>query len=173
MYLHLVCSCISSCKNLIVKYKVEGKRKKQEGVQVFLRCFSLLRAAVFFLPYPFFLLFCFFLLPYSRHNSSAWNLQYSLLSILFFLNINSMDSRKVMQVHTGVIYERHTFTYEWHTTTYEWHTSGTQVHRMSYKYIYQWHISDMQVHTKYVLNFASEHVMSTSPTGTSRQLLSP
>ena len=35
MYLHLLCSYIGSCKNLIVRYKVKRERKRQRNVQVF------------------------------------------------------------------------------------------------------------------------------------------
>ena len=34
MYSHLVCSYIGSCKNLIVKYKVKRKRKRQGNVLI-------------------------------------------------------------------------------------------------------------------------------------------
>ena len=46
MYSLLVCSCISTCKNVIVKYKVKRKIKNRKMLKCSL--FRLLRAAVFF-----------------------------------------------------------------------------------------------------------------------------
>ena len=48
MYSHLVCSYIGSCKNLIVKYKVKRKRKRQGNVQVFVIYFVKLSSGAVF-----------------------------------------------------------------------------------------------------------------------------
>ena len=46
MYLHLVCSYICSCKNLIVKYKAKRKRKRQENYSSI--CYLVFKVVLFF-----------------------------------------------------------------------------------------------------------------------------
>ena len=127
MYLHLVCSCISSCKNLIVKYKVEGKRKKQEGVQVFLRCFSLLRATVFFLPYRFFFVLFFFIAVLSPQQLSVKLTILPIVHIVFSEHklygfTQSDASTHRCHIRKTYIYIR--MTYDYIRMTHEWHTSA-------------------------------------------------
>ena len=95
MYSHLVCSDISSFKNIIAKYKVKKKRIKQGEVQVFL-IYSLLKATGFFF-YP---LSVGLVLNRCTLAATALYETYNIPIVkrynrLFFRNINSMDSGKV------------------------------------------------------------------------------
>ena len=89
MQLHLVCSYFGSCKNLIVKYKVNENGKDKEMIKYL---FSLLRTTAFFL-----CLFFGLVLNHSTLSATAAYETYKMPIVkecnrfVFFQNVNCMD----------------------------------------------------------------------------------